>query len=500
MTQQISIASQGDSSLESSSSPESLTSWSSWSKCFGRCSVKFQTRNNCSKGCVGDQNMEIRECLSHTKCTAHRIRLSHIPSYAAKLKLEVHDGKKWTSVCHPVGIADNLCQIQGFESAENEKKCDMIQTHSYGNKTCGVLQRIISINCSDTHEVTTVCKVNVSLKGNYSGKVKFFHKGILKSLSGIGWNMIAAQLVCRQIGFKRAVAPFSTKISRRIVSKECVDHIHCSGSETSLSYCKFNFTTNYKCNPDAEASVTCDPERDLDFKFRLVNITQFGETIQVECNLNASYGNPLWYSLNGQIIGSEKNLRLENLTTTQAGVYFCKNNQQYGAVVVYVAAKSVMKQMTIPEKKYTILACNVSGVPQPMVLPLWRLNGQLLRKATVTINNGLNITDEVRSGEGRNYSCGLPETTIKNTSTEHKKTSERALRNVERQENFTLQSDTDTRYLSVTASRWEISPKQIHLQSILGTGAFGEVWKAVVYEIQGHPEETTVAVKKLKRN
>ncbi|XP_022797339.1 fibroblast growth factor receptor-like [Stylophora pistillata] len=75
-----------------------------------------------------------------------------------------------------------------------------------------------------------------------------------------------------------------------------------------------------------------------------------------------------------------------------------------------------------------------------------------------------------------------------------------ALRNVDRLENFTLQSDADTLYLSVSASRWEIAPKQIHLQSILGTGAFGEVWKAAVYEIQGHPEETTVAVKKLKRN
>ncbi|XP_022778408.1 CD5 antigen-like, partial [Stylophora pistillata] len=340
--------------------------------------------------------MEIRECSSHTKCTAYRIRLSHIPSYAAKLKLEVSDGKKWTSVCHSVGIADNLCQIQGFESAENEKNCNMIQTHSYGNTTCGVLKSIISINCSDTHEVTTVCKVNVSLEGIHSGKVKFLHRGILKPLSGIRWNMIAAQLVCRQIGFKRAVAPFSTNISRPNVSKECVDHIDCSGPETSLSYCKFNFTTNYKCNPDAEASLTCDPERDLEFKFRRVNIMQFGETIQFECNLNDSYGDPQWYSFNGQIVGSEKNLRLQNLTTTQAGVYFCKNSQEYGAVVVYVAAKSTMKQMTIPEKKYTTLTCNVSGVPQPMVLPLWRLNGQLLRKATVTINNGLNITDEVR--------------------------------------------------------------------------------------------------------
>lgn len=42
--------------------------WSDWSSCFGRCSVKFKARN-CSKGCVGDQNIEIRECSTHENCS-----------------------------------------------------------------------------------------------------------------------------------------------------------------------------------------------------------------------------------------------------------------------------------------------------------------------------------------------------------------------------------------------------------------------------------------------
>ena len=45
-----------------------LMQWSDWSPCFGRCSVKFQARN-CSKGCVGDQNIEIRECSTHENCS-----------------------------------------------------------------------------------------------------------------------------------------------------------------------------------------------------------------------------------------------------------------------------------------------------------------------------------------------------------------------------------------------------------------------------------------------
>ncbi|XP_027048791.1 uncharacterized protein LOC113676339, partial [Pocillopora damicornis] len=133
-----------------------LMQWSDWSPCFGRCSVKFQARS-CSKGCVGDQNIEIRECSTHENCSAYRVRLSHNLSFAAKLKLDGYVNNTWTPVCHPVGIVDRLCQIQGFESAENNANCDMIQTHRYGNTTCGTLQRMIS-NCSEPHRVAAVCK------------------------------------------------------------------------------------------------------------------------------------------------------------------------------------------------------------------------------------------------------------------------------------------------------------------------------------------------------
>ena len=53
-----------------------------------------------------------------------------------------------------------------------------------------------------------------------------------------------------------------------------------------------------------------------------------------------------------------------------------------------------------------------------------------------------------------------------------------------------------TSCLSVSA--WEVAPKQVELQHTLGSGSFGEVWKAVVSGLKGSSGETTVAVKKLK--
>ena len=62
-----------------------------------------------------------------------------------------------------------------------------------------------------------------------------------------------------------------------------------------------------------------------------------------------------------------------------------------------------------------------------------------------------------------------------------------------------MESDSDKRYLSLTASCWEIPSKAIVLQNVLGSGSFGEVWKAVASGVKGISGETVVAVKKLKR-
>ena len=50
----------------------------------------------------------------------------------------------------------------------------------------------------------------------------------------------------------------------------------------------------------------------------------------------------------------------------------------------------------------------------------------------------------------------------------------------------------------LSVSPWEVTPKQVDLKHTLGSGSFGEVWKAVVSGLKGSSGETTVAVKKLK--
>ncbi|XP_067052021.1 tyrosine kinase receptor Cad96Ca-like isoform X2 [Acropora muricata] len=59
---------------------------------------------------------------------------------------------------------------------------------------------------------------------------------------------------------------------------------------------------------------------------------------------------------------------------------------------------------------------------------------------------------------------------------------------------------TENVYFSPNVSCWEIPFNSITFRDILGSGAFGEVWKAVAHGIKGISGETEVAVKKLKHN
>ena len=71
--------------------------------------------------------------------------------------------------------------------------------------------------------------------------------------------MKGADVDCRELGFKRAIAPFSTNNSQPSVPSMCIVWINCSGDEASLSFCALKYSTKCKANAEATASVTCDP-------------------------------------------------------------------------------------------------------------------------------------------------------------------------------------------------------------------------------------------------
>ena len=51
------------------------------------------------------------------------------------------------------------------------------------------------------------------------------------------------------------------------------------------------------------------------------------------------------------------------------------------------------------------------------------------------------------------------------------------------------------KFWNVEADEWEIGADRLKLQEVIGRGAFGAVWRALLSERDGKPGNRTVAVK-----
>lgn len=52
--------------------------------------------------------------------------------------------------------------------------------------------------------------------------------------------------------------------------------------------------------------------------------------------------------------------------------------------------------------------------------------------------------------------------------------------------------------LDIRTRSWEVHEKNVKIQKVIGTGAFGQVAKATAVDLPGRPGERIVAVKMLK--
>jgi len=60
---------------------------------------------------------------------------------------------------------------------------------------------------------------------------------------------------------------------------------------------------------------------------------------------------------------------------------------------------------------------------------------------------------------------------------------------------FDQEQAVEMQLCNVEVDEWEIAVGRLHLQEVIGRGAFGAVWKALLSEPDGKPGNRTVAVK-----
>ena len=146
----------------------------------------------------------------------------------------------------------NLCLVQ-------ECFCHDQLTKNWTNKISGVLSR----------NIFSLCFVGVRLTGSgstqCSGRVEIYHSGSWGTVCGDGWDLNAAQVVCREVNCGSAVQAHQSAVFGQGTGHIWLDDVSCSGNESYLYHCSHRGLGTHNCGHHQDAGVTCSGERTFGF-------------------------------------------------------------------------------------------------------------------------------------------------------------------------------------------------------------------------------------------
>ena len=127
----------------------------------------------------------------------------------------------------------------------------------YGNKTNAGCLKCILINCAFSY--TDISNGTIRLVGGSSdneGRVEIFY-GQWGTVCDDFWDLNDATVVCRQLGYLRAVFAYRTSQFGEGTGPIWLDNIHCNGTESRLDQCPHNGIGVHDCIHFEDAGVQC---------------------------------------------------------------------------------------------------------------------------------------------------------------------------------------------------------------------------------------------------
>ena len=94
---------------------------------------------------------------------------------------------------------------------------------------------------------------------SYEGRVEIYRRGEWGTVCDNGWDINDATVLCRQLGYSRAVAAKLSAYYGLGSGKIWMDVIDCRGNETELHHCPLQWRPDsvHMCNHFKDAGVIC---------------------------------------------------------------------------------------------------------------------------------------------------------------------------------------------------------------------------------------------------
>lgn len=97
----------------------------------------------------------------------------------------------------------------------------------------------------------------------YKGRVEIFYNGVWGTVCHDYWELPEANVVCRQLGFERALRALRSAAYGQGTGVIWLDDVDCIGNETALSQCKHKGWRVTDCVHSKDASVICTPKGEI---------------------------------------------------------------------------------------------------------------------------------------------------------------------------------------------------------------------------------------------
>jgi len=112
---------------------------------------------------------------------------------------------------------------------------------------------------------SVIPQVPVRLNGaklDYGGRVEVFYEGKWGKICSKKWDFEDVKVICRQLGFKRAVAEFVADDVKDVDIPFIMSDVTCNGKELKLAFCpRTDGNHNGGCqNDDTGAQALCEPK------------------------------------------------------------------------------------------------------------------------------------------------------------------------------------------------------------------------------------------------